>query len=203
MWLKTNITSLKDLEYFEKYDEWLDLDYCITKYNSGYEDPLEHLPKFESRKDSLTRRFGDLWNLSRFDHSWYGDLPYYKVINRVLTNNIGKSYDLTYSYICKLIPERLHWKFEQYFIPRYYFYKEWKILNTYFIDYNGLIQLNSDRYIRSASTNWKKIWPKNYYEKRSMKRKSDRLRKYLVSIINWSKFINKLEKEKQIKNEKI
>ena len=69
-------------------------------------DELEKLPKRESRKAYLTRKYGDMWDLPRFDHPWYrsnkSDLAYVKA-QRVIKKFFGKSFNKAFSYYCKLV----------------------------------------------------------------------------------------------------
>lgn len=208
MWLKTNISCLKDLEYFDEIDpteEDIELGFgnWKTVYIKGLDDPLEHLPKFESRKEYLTRVYGNMWDLDKFDHSWYWKSPYWKLAKRIIEKNIGKSYDLAFSYFCKQLPYSfLQEEFTDYFIPDYYylyFAKEnpWKLRNDYIVDENKLIQLNPDRYIKSSNLNWKKIDSQSYYEKRDMIRKSNRLHKYLKSQIDYKAILKQKKNERR------
>lgn len=106
---------------------------------------LENLPKRESRKEYLTKKYGDLWNLKKFDHPWHrsdkNDMPWV-IADRVIKKFLGKSFDKAFSYYCKLVPKHEQSEFLRDFKPGY----RWEA--KYILDKQKRIQLNPDRYIR-------------------------------------------------------
>jgi len=192
MRLKTNITCLADLEYWVEEDE----DIFFREAHVEIDEPFEHLPKFESRKEYLTRVHGNMWDLPKFDHSWYWKLPLQKKLRYIINNNIGKSYDLTFSYCCKKLKYYdLREDFTHYFKPYYYYYRGFHNMNDYLVDDDGLIQLNPDRRHRYSNKNWKKIDQQSHYEKQDMIRKSNRLHKYLKSQIDYKAILKERKHE--------
>ena len=99
-------------------------------------EKLDKLPKRQSRKAYLTEKYGDLYNLKRFDHSWaLSDnslLPWVKA-QRIINKYIGKSFDEAFSKYCKQV--RIYE--QQEFLDYFNVYK-WKC--DYFVDSNGNIQ---------------------------------------------------------------
>lgn len=145
-WIR-NITNLKDLEYFEEHDEWLDLDYCVTKCNKGYDDPLEHLPKFENQASYLHNR--DYYD--RYYH--YYKINPYKLAERIIIKNIGKSHDISYSYYLKQFPSNykrydIDYAWNDNFKHRRYR----RYLPEFYIDNEGLIQVNKSTKIKRNLT---------------------------------------------------
>lgn len=77
-------------------------------------EKLEELPKKESRKEYITRKYGDMWDLRRFDHPWYrsdkNDDPQV-IAKRVIKKYLGKSFDDAFSYYCTLVKKHEHDEF--------------------------------------------------------------------------------------------
>jgi len=109
-------------------------------------DNLENLPKRESRKDYLTRKYGDMWDLKKFDHPHYrsenSDYPWVKA-ERVIKKFIGKQFDKAFSYYCKQVEQ-----FEQYHFHTYFKKDEHRWNRSYpskfIVDKNGNIQRNKE-----------------------------------------------------------
>lgn len=106
-------------------------------------EELEKLPMKMSRKEFITEQYGDMWDLKKFDHSWYrsNKADYYWVkLDRILKSYIGKNVDEAYSKYCKVV--------ETY--EKRYFFEEFRnnkwYDSTYTIDLNRCIQLNPDRW---------------------------------------------------------
>ena len=99
-------------------------------------EKLDKLPKRQGRKGYLTEKYGDLYNLKRFDHCW--DLsdnnysPWVKA-QRIINKYLGKSFDEAFSKYCKQV--RIYEQKE--FLDYFNIYK-WQ--GRYFIDINGNIQ---------------------------------------------------------------
>ena len=69
---------------------------------------LNELPFRESRKEYITRKYGDMGNVKRFDNSWVrsekSDFPWV-IAKRVILHNVGKSFDKAFSYYCKQVEQ--------------------------------------------------------------------------------------------------
>lgn len=106
-------------------------------------DKLENLPKKESRKEYITRKYGDMWNLRRFDHPWSrsdsNDYPWVKA-NRVIKKYLGRSFDKAFSEYCRKV--KLH---EQDEFLRLFRGTRWHEPD-YLIDSQKRIQFNPNRY---------------------------------------------------------
>lgn len=105
-------------------------------------EKLENLPQKQGRKAFLVERHGNLYNLKRFDHPWHRSLKednQWCMTERVIQNNIGKSFDMTFSYFCKKYP--IYWQS--------YFLKQFGLNRSgygYYVDEQGNIQEN--KYIK-------------------------------------------------------
>lgn len=101
-------------------------------------EKLENLPQKQGRKAFLVERYGNLYNLKKFDHPWYRSLKednQWCMAERVIQNNIGKSFDMAFSYFCKKYP--IYWQS--------YFLKQFGLNRNgygYYIDEQGNIQEN-------------------------------------------------------------
>lgn len=101
-------------------------------------EKLENLPQKQGRKAFLVERHGNLYNLKRFDHPWHRSLKednQWCMTERVIQNNIGKSFDMTFSYFCKKYP--IYWQS--------YFLKQFGLSRSgygYYVDEQGNIQEN-------------------------------------------------------------
>ena len=102
------------------------------------EEKYDKLPFRESRFQNLTRRFGSMYNCTKFEYRYD---PFYKIVNRILRNNIGKPFDVAFSYFCRNYPQ-YKWK-------QYYFLEKFEgTWSEYSIDDNGNICYES-RYRKS------------------------------------------------------
>ncbi len=65
-------------------------------------DQLDKLPFRENRAAYITRKHGNMWNLRRFDYPNVSDKSKdpYTIANRIIAHNVGKSFDLAFSYYC-------------------------------------------------------------------------------------------------------
>ena len=159
-------------------------------------DKLEDLPYRQNRWQYYIENVGSFWNF----YDYRGNNKWYKICIRILENNIGKSYDMTYHYLCTKVPYQHRYHFE------YQFNIEWW-RNRYYVDENGLIQ--KYEIIRSWKIkhieNRKDPAIKRYYaEKQKAKRKAKRLlkkqqREKKYSFIPLSE-LNFQTLEKSIKN---
>jgi len=87
----------------------------------------EELPKFESRKQYLTRKYKDMYNLGRFDHPLSMRTKYYKVKERILYHYIGKPFDEAFSHFCKIVPKHYQSLFLEEFESPFSRWNEWKL----------------------------------------------------------------------------
>lgn len=106
-------------------------------------EKLENLPKRQSRREFLTERYGDMWDLKRFDHPWYrsdnNDLCWVKA-ERIIKKYMGKSFDKAFSEYCKKVEVFEQKEFLDLFKDRRWRYAD------YMIDSQKRIQLNPERY---------------------------------------------------------
>lgn len=102
------------------------------------EVPIDTL-NFSIHKKDRNRRFYHRRSGSRR----IGDYFVWTLVERILKNNLGKSFDLTFSYICKIIPKNEQFRFLEEFEPGYK-----SQVSPYYIDDYGNIQKNkiSQRY---------------------------------------------------------
>ena len=107
---------------------------CIDgNLSDEFINSFDKLPFRESRKEFLTRKYGNMYNLNKFDQPWHKDLIYYKLADYILNNNIGKSFDMAFHYYCTKVP-----KYQQCL-----FLQNFRTYNRYYIDENGLIKKNN------------------------------------------------------------
>lgn len=140
----------------------------------------------------------ELPSRSKLNFSWYSrkweyrrrtinGVSIYTICQRVIDNNIGKSFALAFSYYCKLVPKR-----DQYlFLDEFCQAKRRSRESDYLIDENGLIQLNK-----------KSFWYE--YKKRKDIKKKEKLyittpdykteRVHIESGIRFDKFEKRYEK---------
>jgi len=129
------------------------------KVNINDIDTLESLPLRESRKDYITRIYGDFWNLHRFDSPNYNSersKDPYIITFFIIKRFIGKPFDKVFSYLCRRVEPQY----------RYHFLDEFEAdkrnyiwANKYMVDDNGNIQLNPE-YVAKP---WKRSNPKTSY----------------------------------------
>lgn len=106
--------------------------------NQIEEVEVETLPFRESRCQYITRKLGNMYDINKFDHPWSRFDKYYKLAYRILDNNINKSFDMAFHYYCTKIEQRYQKQFLKDFNGSRF--------NDYYIDDNGLIQLNKNVY---------------------------------------------------------
>ena len=108
---------------------------------------LEQLPTRMSRKEYLTKKYRDMWNLKRFDsydRSKKED-QYFFHLNNILKSHIGKSVDDAFSKYC----EKVDIQDQKYFFKE--FNEEKQYYSDYIIDDNKNIQLNSNGWKRKKN----------------------------------------------------
>lgn len=129
-------------------------------------DRLENMPIRESRAAYLTRKYVNMYNIDKFDHPWYRHLVYNKMCDRILQNNIGKSFAMAFSYYCSKAPFQYQYTFLDEFADR----SRWN--PDYSIDSDGLIVYNPSR------LSWYKYRPvKDYRYYRDKAEKASKERK--------------------------
>lgn len=122
---KLNINKIFGFDYH--YDQ----DYDCEDWEYHCED-LPYRESFRAKQFRLQS-----WGLFEDRKQKINHINLGKIVDRIITNNIGKSFDETYSYYCKLIPkntEDKHYEFMGCFEePHPYYY----------VDSNGNIQNNN------------------------------------------------------------
>lgn len=128
------------------YSDWYDVDYSLTledfeEMNAYHLDVKYCLPYRESIQRSNI--YAQTWDTRRKSdyHKVDGYYPW-KRIDRILENNIGKSFDGAFSYYCRKSPKYQQKLFEE-TINRNWS-RRWG--KDYIVDENGLIQGNPDRH---------------------------------------------------------
>ena len=119
-------------------------------------DKLDNLPLKEGRKSYLTNKYGDMWNMRRFDNPWhlseksdYADVKAERVIKRF----IGKSYDKAFSYYCNQVEQYEYHFFKDYFEHiRYHIKYPAEYIVEYIVDTNGNIQYNKEYKLKPWKT---------------------------------------------------
>lgn len=108
-------------------------------------EKLDQLPKRESRKAYLTRKYKNMYNLQKFDHPWYvsdkADSTYF-IKHLVLKKYLGRSFDDAFSEYCKKVPIYKQSDFLEEFTNR-----KWRSNANYLVDESGNIQFNPDGFI--------------------------------------------------------
>lgn len=108
-------------------------------------EKFENLPFHESRKESITRKYGDMWDIYKFDHKDYrSDKSDYSWIKaeRVIKKFMGKPFADAFSYYCTLVPIYEQDNFLRLFRPSrgwHHYYKP-----DYLINQDGNIIDNAD-----------------------------------------------------------
>jgi hypothetical protein len=123
-------------------EDFIDTSRLIVTNQNKLEE-LNEFPLFESRKRYITRKFGNMYNLNKFDHKGMEyDYKIEKLAKGIIIKNIGKTYDLAFSYFCKKVSKDKQHIFEYFFeqdkIQDYYK----NIYYGYYVDDNRLIQEN-------------------------------------------------------------
>jgi hypothetical protein len=111
-------------------------------------EKFDSLPFRESRAAYVTRKFGNMWNIHKFDHGWYrsdkSDYSYVKA-ERIIKKFIGKNYDKAFSEYCKLVE-----KYEQNVFYDDFFKKIGRLEPKYSIDKQNRIQINKAKLRQDA-----------------------------------------------------
>ena len=150
--------TLEDYDRIEKgmdvwshqyvYSDWYDVDF--TWGEDEFDDIYYHLRNIDIKyclpyRESIQRSniYAQTWDARRKSeyHKIDGYYPY-KRIERILENNVGKSFDRAFSYYCRKSPKYQQKLFEE-TINRNWS-RRWG--KDYIVDENGLIQGNPDRH---------------------------------------------------------
>ena len=109
-------------------------------------EQLDKLPFKESRKEYVTRNYGCMWNLDKWDRpgqrSESSENPEI-IANRIIKKFIGKNFGKAFSHYCKLVK-----KYEQ-----FYFLDQFKDPSPYYeadyiVDEQNRIQWNKNRWVK-------------------------------------------------------
>ena len=112
---------------------------------------MKELPNFESRKQYLTRKYRDMWNLDKFDRPRYWRKePYRKIKDRILYHYIGKSFDEAFSHYCKLIPKHYQRLFLEEFEKPFSRWSEWSLDEN-----KNIVYKKREKYILQSE--WREI----------------------------------------------
>jgi hypothetical protein len=108
-------------------------------------DKLDTLPFRESRYQYITRKYGDMWDLPRFDNTWHrtdrSGYPWVKA-ERSIKRYLGKSYAKAFSHFCKQVEQYEQYEFDEYFRG---YDRRWNSYPAeYIVDDNGNIQRNPE-----------------------------------------------------------
>jgi hypothetical protein len=110
-------------------------------------EKLENLPIKEGRKAYLTNKYGDMWDLHKFDHRWHrsdkSDYAWVKA-ERAIKRFLGKSYDKAFSYYCEQVEQYDYHEFKKYFESDNLRYYNTQYPTEYIVDGNGNIQYNKE-----------------------------------------------------------
>jgi hypothetical protein len=110
-------------------------------------EKLENLPNRESRWQYLTRKYGNIYNILDYRRYDKCKAPW-KIADIILENNIGKSFDLAFSYFCKKVNHQQH--LYHYFLSN--FTTERWYRKYYFTDNKGNIQKYEKEYPKKKLT---------------------------------------------------
>ena len=96
----------------------------------------ENLPFKASRKEYLTEKYGDMWNIHKFDHPWYRSnktkSPYF-ILDNAIKKFRGDSFDNAFSYYCKFVKREDQELFIEYFFPK----RQWRFDNDFVLVNNN------------------------------------------------------------------
>lgn len=184
-------------------------------------EDIEHLPKFEGRKEYITRVIGNMWDIYDYKNPSYRP---WKIANRIIEHNIGKSFALAFSYYCKKVRKQDQFEFLKDFEEG-----QWGCRNPeYYVDEQGLIQRAREprRYswqmppykvssyeegdyeiyigwrgaVQVKSNKFYEYSLKDYKYKRQLANQQKKLKSIVVrynrklSRFDWNTFINKISK---------
>lgn len=111
----------------------------------------EELPKFESRKQYLTRKYRDMWNIDKFDRPrFWKSKRYCKMRDRILHHYIGKSFDEAFSYYCSKVPQRFQYLFLKEFEEPFSRWNEWSLDEN-----KNIVYTKRESYI--SQSEWREI----------------------------------------------
>jgi hypothetical protein len=145
---KINLNKYQPIDHKNEF-------YWDSYYDRHYDD-FDDLSKRENRAANLARRYGDMWNV--MDYRNYKNPSPYKIAERILRKNIGKSFDSAFSYYCKQVDiqyQTIFLKEVKRDCGRYRYYSK------FFIDDDGLIRHschNKSKKVNFESVDYKTTW---------------------------------------------
>jgi len=110
----------------------------------------KELPKFESRKQYLTKKWGNMYDLHRFDHPLSMRAKYHKIKDRILHHYIGKSFDDAFSYYCTKVPAQYQKLFLEEFENPFSRWSEWSLDEN-----KNIVYKKREKYI--SQSEWREI----------------------------------------------
>ena len=110
----------------------------------------KELPKFESRKQYLTKKWGNMYDLHRFDHPLSMRAKYHKIKDRILHHYIGKSFDDAFSYYCTKVPAQYQKIFLKAFETPFSRWNEWSLDEN-----KNIVYTKRESYI--SQSEWREI----------------------------------------------
>lgn len=123
---------------------------------------FDNLPIKESRKYFITREFGNMYNIDKFDHPWKRSHKKDSInrrIDKVICKFLGKHFNNAFSYFCHLPKINLY---DQNYFLNYFFNPRYE--RKYSLDNNYIILINP-RYIKYKrskivfkSIDYKELW---------------------------------------------
>ena len=111
---------------------------------------MKELPKFESRKQYLTKKWGNMYDLHRFDHPLSMRAKYHKIKDRILHHYIGKSFDDAFSYYCTKVPAQYQKIFLEEFETPFSRWSEWSLDEN-----KNIVYTKRESYI--SQSEWREI----------------------------------------------
>lgn len=137
-------------------------------------EKLENLPFKASRKEYITEKYGNMWNINNFDHPWClsnkTKTPRF-ILKNVIKKFKGDSFEHAFSYYCKLVNRENQRFFIEYFFPRSP--SQW-IFEEDFVLVNNIITKSSNHWRNNRNSKNKFNSKKEYYEYIKANRKEER-----------------------------
>ena len=135
-------------------------------------EKLDNLPFKASRKEYITEKYGDMWNIHKFDIPWYCSnktKTTWFILKKVIKKFKGKSFDKAFSYFCKLVPYYKQYEFCDYFFNTEGYEKDFILIGN-IITENKNFWKNKRKYNKKE-----KRTTKQYYEDLSFNKRKIRI----------------------------
>ena len=133
---------------------------------------LENLPFKASRKEYITEKYGNMYNIHRFDHPYATNnktkSPWF-ILKNVIKKFKGNSFDNAFSYYCKLVG----YKDQEIFIE-YFLLKRQQGFEEKFVLVNNIITENNNFWENNINSKNKFNSEKEHYEYARANRKNKR-----------------------------